>query len=82
MMNYSVDADGIATVEWDLPGRSQNVMNGGSTEAWVTAMDKAISDPASKGIIVTSAKNDCMAGRDVEMLLAMDVAKQGSEGTG
>ncbi len=27
MINYNVDADGIATLEWDLPGRSQNVLN-------------------------------------------------------
>jgi 3-hydroxyacyl-CoA dehydrogenase/enoyl-CoA hydratase/3-hydroxybutyryl-CoA epimerase len=82
MMNYSVDADGIATVEWDLPGRSQNVMNGDSTEAWVTAMDKAIADPAIKGIIVTSAKKDFIAGGDLEMLLAMKTAKQVFEWTG
>ena len=25
MINYNVDSEGIATLEWDLPGRSQNV---------------------------------------------------------
>ena len=76
MMNYSVDADGIATVEWDLPGRSQNVMNDDSIKAWVEAMDKAIADPAVKGIIVTSAKKDFIAGGDLDMLLKMKSAAE------
>ena len=73
-MNYSVDSDGIATVEWDLPGRSQNVMNDDSIKAWVAAMDKAIADPAVSGILVTSAKKDFIAGGDLEMLLKMQSA--------
>ena len=76
MINYQVDADGIATVEWDLPGRSQNVMNGPTVEAWIAAMDKAIADPAVKGIIVTSAKKDFIAGGDLEWLLKMQSAKE------
>jgi 3-hydroxyacyl-CoA dehydrogenase/enoyl-CoA hydratase/3-hydroxybutyryl-CoA epimerase len=74
MMNYNVDSDGIATVEWDLPGRSQNVMNDDSIKAWVEAMDKAIADPAVSGILVTSAKKDFIAGGDLEMLLKMQSA--------
>jgi hypothetical protein len=27
MINTNVDSEGIATLEWDLPGRSQNVLN-------------------------------------------------------
>ena len=33
MLNYSVDADGIATLEWDYPGKSQNILNTASLDA-------------------------------------------------
>ena len=30
MINYNVDTDGIATITWDMPGRTMNVLNEGS----------------------------------------------------
>ena len=41
MINYSVDSDGIATIEWDLPGRSQNVLNEQTMAAFAKAAQKA-----------------------------------------
>ncbi|MBL8490860.1 MAG: enoyl-CoA hydratase/isomerase family protein [Rhodocyclaceae bacterium] len=70
MINYSLDSDGIATLEWDLPGRPQNVLNAQTYGAFYEAMNKAIGDPGVKGILVTSAKKDFIAGGDLEMLLA------------
>ena len=70
MINYSLDSDGIATLEWDLPGRPQNVLNAQTYGAFYEAMNKAVADPAVKGILVTSAKKDFIAGGDLEMLLA------------
>ena len=68
MINYSVDGDGIAVVEWDQPGRPQNVMNGPSLEAFFAAMDGALADDAVRGILVTSAKRDFVAGGDLQWL--------------
>ena len=33
MINYNVDTDGIATITWDMPGRSMNVLNEASIAA-------------------------------------------------
>ena len=69
MINYNVDAEGIATLEWDLPGRSQNVLNEETMAAFAAAAQKALADPAVRGIVVASAKADFIAGGDLDMLL-------------
>ncbi|MBK9019546.1 MAG: enoyl-CoA hydratase/isomerase family protein [Sulfuritalea sp.] len=75
MLNYSVDAEGIATVEFDYPGKSQNILNAGSMGAYADAMQKALADPAVKGIVVASAKKDFIAGGDLgEMAGSTDAA--------
>ena len=33
MINYNVDSDGIATITWDMPGRTMNVLNEASIGA-------------------------------------------------
>jgi 3-hydroxyacyl-CoA dehydrogenase/enoyl-CoA hydratase/3-hydroxybutyryl-CoA epimerase len=69
MINYNVDSEGIATLEWDLPGRTQNVLNEQSMAAFAAAAQKALADTSVKGILVASAKVDFIAGGDLEMLL-------------
>ncbi len=69
MINYNVDSEGIATLEWDLPGRSQNVLNEQSMAAFAAAAQKALADTSVKGLLVASAKADFIAGGDLEMLL-------------
>ena len=68
MLNYSVDAEGIATVEFDYPDKSQNILNATSMGAYAKAMQKALADPAVKGIVVASAKKDFIAGGDLAEL--------------
>src|SRR5215218_6611284 len=74
MINYNVDSDGIATITWDMPGRSMNVLNEASMTAYAGAIEEAIKDDKVKGIILTSAKADFIAGADLEMLLATDTS--------
>ncbi len=69
MINYTVDTEGIATLEWDLPGRAQNVLNEESMAAFADAAQKALADASVKGLLVASAKADFIAGGDLEMLL-------------
>ena len=38
MINYNVDADGIATITWDMPNRSMNVLNEASMTAYAGAL--------------------------------------------
>lgn len=72
MINYNVDSDGIATITWDMPGRSMNVLNEGSITAYRDALGKALKDDKVKGIIITSGKDTFIAGADLEMLMAAD----------
>ena len=74
MINYNVDTDGIATITWDMPGRTMNVLNEGSITAYAGALETALKDEKVKGIIVTSAKADFIAGADLEMLLNADTS--------
>jgi 3-hydroxyacyl-CoA dehydrogenase/enoyl-CoA hydratase/3-hydroxybutyryl-CoA epimerase len=72
MINYSVDGDGIATITWDMPGRTMNVLNEGSMTAFAEAAEKAIKDTAVKGVVLASGKADFIAGADLDMLLNVD----------
>lgn len=76
MINYSIDSDGVATISWDMPGRSMNVLNNDSIPAFADALKKAIDDDAVKGVIITSGKKDFIAGADLEMLQAWDGAQE------
>ncbi len=69
MIDYTVDGDGIATITWDMPDRSMNVMNVESMTAFADAMTKAIEDDAVKGVVIASGKKDFIAGADLEMML-------------
>jgi 3-hydroxyacyl-CoA dehydrogenase / enoyl-CoA hydratase / 3-hydroxybutyryl-CoA epimerase len=62
------DSDGIVTLIWDMPDRSMNVLSGSSIPEFAAAVDKAIADPAVKGVVVTSGKKDFIAGADLSML--------------
>lgn len=76
MINYAIDSDGIATITWDMPGRSMNVLNNDSIPAFADAIQKSISDDAVKGVIITSAKPDFIAGADLEMLQGWNGAEE------
>ena len=70
-VTLAVDADGIATITWDMPGRSMNVMNDGSLGDFTECLDKVLADDAVKGVIVTSGKKEFLAGADLEMIQRM-----------
>jgi 3-hydroxyacyl-CoA dehydrogenase/enoyl-CoA hydratase/3-hydroxybutyryl-CoA epimerase len=67
-IRYAVDADGVATITWDMPGRSMNVLADDSLAAFDEAVERALGDAAVKGVIVTSGKRDFIAGADLAML--------------
>ena len=68
IFHYDVDADGVATITWDLPDASMNVMNAQGLEELNAAIDKAHADEAVKGIVLTSAKKDFAGGMDLNIL--------------
>lgn len=67
----ATDAQGIATITWDLPGRSMNVMTLEGLRQLDAAVEAALADPAVKGIVITSAKPDFAAGMDLAVLAGM-----------
>ncbi|MYN10095.1 3-hydroxyacyl-CoA dehydrogenase NAD-binding domain-containing protein [Pseudoduganella aquatica] len=74
MISVTVEASGIAVLSWDMAGRSQNVLNAESCQMLCDLIDEAAADGAVKGILMTSAKRDFIAGGDLEWLSATDDA--------
>jgi 3-hydroxyacyl-CoA dehydrogenase / enoyl-CoA hydratase / 3-hydroxybutyryl-CoA epimerase len=69
-----IDADGIALVTWDIPGRSMNVLDETSVVELDTIVKQTTADSAVKGVVITSAKDAFCAGADLAMLEAMNRA--------
>src|SRR5271168_3305240 len=62
------DADGVALVTWDMPGRSMNVINNEVVGELGRIVDKIATDEAIKGAVFTSGKDGFAAGADLTML--------------
>ncbi len=69
MIKYEVDAHGVATLTWDMPGRSMNVMNEDSIAAFEALLTKVAEDDNVIGAVITSGKRVFLAGADLEMML-------------
>ena len=50
------DADGIALVTWDIPGRSMNVLDETSTSELEEILKQTTADAAVKGVVITSSQ--------------------------
>ena len=53
---FETDADGIALVTWDIPGRSMNVLDETSITELEEIVKQTTADAAVKGVVITSAK--------------------------
>ncbi|UWQ02459.1 enoyl-CoA hydratase/isomerase family protein [Aliiroseovarius crassostreae] len=69
--NYSVDADGVATISWDVPGKSMNVLSYAALEELNGHIDTVLADDAVKGAIITSGKKDFAGGMDLNVIAQM-----------
>lgn len=81
---FETDADGIATLTWDMPGRSMNVITPEVMAELDQVIDKVAGDEAIKGCVVTSGKDSFSGGADLTMLqglrdLYVGLAKQKGE---
>jgi 3-hydroxyacyl-CoA dehydrogenase/enoyl-CoA hydratase/3-hydroxybutyryl-CoA epimerase len=72
--NFKVetDADGIALVTWDIPGRSMNVLDETTILELEEIVKQTTADAAVKGVVVTSGKEAFSAGADLSMLEGMN----------
>jgi len=69
MIDYRIDAEGIATIEWDMRQHAENILNDQSVEAFGAAVNRALADPGVKGVLIASAKKAFIAGADLEGVL-------------
>jgi len=68
---FDIDADGIALVTWDMPGKSMNVIDMETIAELSAILDKVAGDAAIKGAVVTSGKDAFCGGADLTMLEKM-----------
>ncbi|WP_186420689.1 3-hydroxyacyl-CoA dehydrogenase NAD-binding domain-containing protein [Bosea sp. CS1GBMeth4] len=81
---FETDADGIATLAWDMPGRSMNVITPEVMGELDKIVDKVAGDEAIKGCVVVSGKESFSGGADLTMLqglrdLYVNLAKEKGE---
>ncbi|MGB8621178.1 MAG: enoyl-CoA hydratase/isomerase family protein, partial [Paracoccaceae bacterium] len=67
----SKDADGIATIIWDVPGKSMNVMSMDGFAELDALIDDALADEAVKGVVITSGKDSFAGGMDLNVIARM-----------
>lgn len=76
MVDYTVDADGIATLTWNVADRPMNVLNTASIAAFDEAVNRAVADAAVRGVVVTSARPEFLAGGDLELIRTISSPQQ------
>lgn len=72
--NFTVetDADGIALVTWDMPGKSMNVFTQEVMNELEAITDATVADAAVKGVVFTSGKKGSFSGgADLTMINSM-----------
>ncbi len=82
MIESQVDADGIATLAWNMTDRPMNMLNDASIAVFDEAVKRAIADPAVKGVIVTSSRPEFLAGGDLATIRALRTAEESMATTG
>ena len=63
-----VDGDGIATITWDMPRRSMNVITLAVLDELSHIVERVAGDTAIKGAVITSGKDTFCAGADLTLL--------------
>ena len=73
MTDFSMktDADGVAILTWDVPGKSMNVLSLAALDALETLIDQALGDDGVKGIVITSGKETFAGGMDLNVIAKM-----------
>ena len=67
-INYRIE-NNVAIISWNMTTSPMNVLNDVSIPEFESHLENAYADPEVKGIIITSEKNEFIAGADVKMLL-------------
>jgi len=70
-LRLEVDADGIALITLDDPGRSMNVVSPEFIGDMIAAIERVAGDAAIRGAIIASAKPAFMAGADLKYIATL-----------
>jgi 3-hydroxyacyl-CoA dehydrogenase/enoyl-CoA hydratase/3-hydroxybutyryl-CoA epimerase len=65
---FDLDTDGIATLTWDMPGRSMNVITEQVMDELEHTLERVASDATIKGCVIISGKDAFSGGADLGML--------------
>ena len=65
IIRYAVDADGIATLTLDYPGKTMNVIDQAFMDSLDTCIERMKGDATVRGGIITSGKDSFVAGADL-----------------
>jgi 3-hydroxyacyl-CoA dehydrogenase/enoyl-CoA hydratase/3-hydroxybutyryl-CoA epimerase len=65
---FDIDADGIALITWDMPGRSMNVIDTKVIEELSAIVERVATEAGVKGAVITSGKDTFCGGADLSML--------------
>lgn len=68
MINYTIDQN-VAVISWAMTSTPMNVLNDESIAQFDAALRRAFADESVKGLIITSAKPEFVAGADLKMIL-------------
>ena len=68
-IKMNIDQDGIAVIEIDVQDRPMNVITVDFADDFKNCVEQVLSDEKIIGAVVTSAKNDFMAGADLKLSL-------------
>ncbi|NIK73519.1 3-hydroxyacyl-CoA dehydrogenase/enoyl-CoA hydratase/3-hydroxybutyryl-CoA epimerase [Thermonema lapsum] len=67
MIQYTIKK-GVAVLDINMEGYPMNVLNEESIKALGEVLERALSDDAAKGIVITSSRKEFVAGADLKML--------------
>ncbi|MFN3481428.1 FAD-dependent oxidoreductase [Rhabdaerophilum calidifontis] len=70
---FETDADGVALLTWDMPGRSMNVITPEVMDELESVIDHVVSAEGVKGCVITSGKDTFSGGADLTMLQGLGV---------
>ena len=68
---YALDGDGVATITWDVAGRSMKVLSLAGIDTREALIDRALGDGVVRGVVITSSKKDFAGGMDLQVISQM-----------
>ncbi len=68
MLTYRLDELGVATITWDMQDRPMNILSPEARVEFIARIDEVIVDEAVRGLIITSARDEFIAGADLSYL--------------